>query len=384
MNILFEGKMRALFSMIFGVGIMLFIGEKEKSGKPIVRIFYSRMFWLAMFGLFHAHVLLSGGDVLYPYALCGMVLFFFRNAKPVWLLGGVLSLTLLEMAIDTYRYNTHRSERITYLEIRNMEQRGMPLTDAQITAKTGWLEDEKWYIHDQEAIDENIKVMRTEYRTIAGKMRDPLIVIQTTRVPFVMIDPMTLMLIGMVLFRLGFFSGHVQKKTYLRSMIVCYVIGIPLALYSWKIAARFPNSLQFMDLNPYNIRIYFYPIQRILLALGHVSLIILLIRLGLLNRLFNAVAAVGKMAFSNYILQTILCTLIFFGYGLGYFARMEYYQLYFIVMAIWVVQLIISSLWLKYFRFGPLEWLWRSLTYWRLQPIMLPRSSTHLGVHSPV
>jgi uncharacterized protein len=81
---------------------------------------------------------------------------------------------------------------------------------------------------------------------------------------------------------------------------------------------------------------------------------------------------VGKMAFSNYILQTIICTLIFFGYGLGYFARLEYYQLNFIVVAIWMLQLIISPLWLNHFRFGPLEWAWRSLTYWKRQPMVIP------------
>ena len=384
MNILFEGKMRALFSMIFGVGIMLFIGEKEKSGRPIAGIFYSRMFWLALFGLFHTYILLSGGDVLYPYALCGMILFFFRNTKPVWLLGGVISLVILEMAIGTYRYDKHRSERITYIEIRENEQRGVPLTDTQIKAKTTWLEDEKWYVHGQEEIDEKIKVMRSQYRTVAGKMRDTLILNQAWRVFFVMVDPMALMLIGMVLFRWGFFSGHLGNKTYAWSLILCYSIGLPLVLYSWNISARFPNPLQFMESNPYNIRIYMYPIQRIFLALGHVSLIILLIRLKVFKGLFNAIAAVGKMAFSNYILQTILCTLIFFGYGLGYFARLEYYQLYFIVIAIWVLQLIVSSLWLRYFRFGPLEWVWRSLTYRRLQPMMLPRSTVHLGLHSPV
>ena len=130
-----------------------------------------------------------------------------------------------------------------------------------------------------------------------------------------------------------------------------------------------------MESNPFNIGVYIYPVQRILLALGHVSLIVLLVRGEVFKGLFNALAAVGKMAFSNYILQTVICTLIFFGYGLGYFARLEYYELYFIVVAIWIFQLIISPLWLKYFRFGPLEWAWRSLTYWRRQPMAIPHAS---------
>ncbi|MBO9639479.1 MAG: DUF418 domain-containing protein, partial [Siphonobacter aquaeclarae] len=80
-------------------------------------------------------------------------------------------------------------------------------------------------------------------------------------------------------------------------------------------------------------------------------------------------AAVGQLAFTNYIMQSVICTLLFFGYGFGWYARLEYYQLYYVVVAIWIFQLIISPLWLQSFRFGPLEWVWRCLTYWKRFPI---------------
>ncbi|RYE17174.1 MAG: DUF418 domain-containing protein, partial [Sphingobacteriaceae bacterium] len=86
-------------------------------------------------------------------------------------------------------------------------------------------------------------------------------------------------------------------------------------------------------------------------------------------------AAVGQMAFTNYIMQTVFCTLFFFGYGLNYFAEMQYYQLYLVVAVIWFIQLIVSPIWLKYFLFGPLEWLWRSLTYWQRQPMQRNQST---------
>jgi uncharacterized protein len=84
--------------------------------------------------------------------------------------------------------------------------------------------------------------------------------------------------------------------------------------------------------------------------------------------LFRRLEAVGQMAFTNYIMQSVICTLFFFGYGLNYFGELEFYQLFFVVLAIWILQLIVSPLWLKHFLYGPLEWLWRSLTYWRRQP----------------
>jgi uncharacterized protein len=306
------------------------------------------------------------------YALCGMILFFFRNLKPILLVGAMLAIVMLEMAMNTYFYNNNRLQRMTYLEIQKIEHQGMKLNEDQLTAKIEWLEKEKGYFPSKEDIDRDVEIMRSPYWTVAGKMQDSLILKETKLAPLLMVDPIALMFLGMALFQWGFFTGRLHKKIYAWTLIVCYGIGFPLALYSWGNSMRFPNQVEFLESNPSNIGIYIYPVQRILLALGHVSLIILLIRSDVFKKLFHALGAVGKMAFSNYILQTIICTLIFFGYGLGYFARLEYYQLNFIVVAIWMLQLIISPLWLNHFRFGPLEWAWRSLTYWKRQPMVIP------------
>jgi uncharacterized protein len=85
--------------------------------------------------------------------------------------------------------------------------------------------------------------------------------------------------------------------------------------------------------------------------------------------LMKALSNVGQMAFSNYLMQSIICTWFFFGYGFEFYGKLHYYQLYYAVFSVWIFQLIFSSVWLKYFRFGPFEWLWRSLTYWKKQPM---------------
>jgi uncharacterized protein len=77
---------------------------------------------------------------------------------------------------------------------------------------------------------------------------------------------------------------------------------------------------------------------------------------------------VGQMAFTNYLSQSFMCGLFFYGSGLGKFARLQRYELYYVVVIVWLIQIVWSHLWLRYFRFGPMEWLWRSLTYWKLQP----------------
>ena len=86
-------------------------------------------------------------------------------------------------------------------------------------------------------------------------------------------------------------------------------------------------------------------------------------------RLTRPFAAVGRMALTNYLMQTVLCTFIFYGHGLGQFGMLERWQQLLLVVAIWVLQLVVSPFWLRYFRFGPAEWLWRSLTYMELQPM---------------
>jgi uncharacterized protein len=123
-----------------------------------------------------------------------------------------------------------------------------------------------------------------------------------------------------------------------------------------------------------------YPFQRILLVMAHVSAIILLYKSGYVRPLFRCLEAVGQMAFTNYIMQSVICTLVFFGYGLNYYAELEFYQIYFVVLAIWALQLIVSPLWLRFFLYGPLEWLWRSLTYWRWQHFRRPRGKVLLQV----
>jgi uncharacterized protein len=111
-----------------------------------------------------------------------------------------------------------------------------------------------------------------------------------------------------------------------------------------------------------------YDLGRVFTTLGHIGLIMLFIKSGLLPFLQKSLAAVGQMAFSNYIMHSIICNTIFLGFGFSMYGKLQRYELYFIVFAIWIFQLIVSPIWLTYFRFGPLEWLWRSLTYWRRQP----------------
>jgi hypothetical protein len=113
-------------------------------------------------------------------------------------------------------------------------------------------------------------------------------------------------------------------------------------------------------------------VQRLAVALAHASVILMICKAGLFRWLTARLAAVGQMALTNYLSDTLICTTLFNGYGFGLFGQLQRYQIYWVVLAIWIFQLAVSQPWLRHFRFGPAEWLWRSLTYWKPNRCALP------------
>ena len=113
----------------------------------------------------------------------------------------------------------------------------------------------------------------------------------------------------------------------------------------------------------------FYQLSRIFRSLGIFGLIMLMYKSGWFDWLFSMMRPVGQMAFTNYLMQSFLCGMIFYGIGFGLFGKLQRYEIYYVVLGVWIFQIIFSHLWLRYFQFGPLEWIWRSLTYWKKQPI---------------
>jgi uncharacterized protein len=144
-----------------------------------------------------------------------------------------------------------------------------------------------------------------------------------------------------------------------------YLIGVPLGILSVFLAVR-DNWDPVAGWTNFSIT---YDVRRLATCLGHVGLIILILQHGLFPRLMNQLAAVGRMALTAYLGTSGICVMIFNGYGLGLFGALERYQLYVVVLGIWIFWLLVCPVWLSLFRFGPMEWLWRSLTYWKLQPM---------------
>jgi uncharacterized protein len=373
-SVVFEGKMRALFGMLFGAGVVLFVMNKEQAGRSTAWLFYRRMFWLALFGLIHAHLILWIGDILYLYGVCGMLVYPLRKIKPIYLAMGVPLVAVCDFTAGTLFYQYLRTARIAYVDASAVAARNEPLTEAQKDALEQWRTIEKTMMPNRADAKENTEKMKSDYATVAGHLRPLAWKLQTIFLPIEIWDSLALMLLGVALYQWGFLSGQWSNRAYGSVMALGYGIGLPLVIYSFYHRYLYhPNleaNLARMEAVPIEWVGLIYPFQRILLVLAHVAALILLYQSGIGRGLFRCLQAVGQMAFTNYIMHSVICTLIFFGYGLNYYAELEYYQIYFVVLAIWMVQLIVSPLWLRYFLFGPLEWLWRSLTYWRLQPLL--------------
>ncbi len=366
-TLFFEGKMRALFCVIFGVGILLFISQKVK----VTGLFYRRMAWLILFGLIDSHLLLWLGDILFLYGVCGMIVFLFRKAKPLYLSLGVPLVAIIGFVTGTLFMMDVKEKRLAYNEATVAKEQGKTLSAGQKKALDKWREIEVDLIPNKKDAEENTRLMKGSYADVAGYVRPRALDFQTKYLLYTLWDPIALILLGIALYKWGYFTTWTNRQ-HRRAVLLGYSIGFPLVIIDfWYNTVNFPNyeaSMRYLETHGINWVSLTYDFQRIFLTIAHVSLILLIIRSGKLQQFFRSMAAVGRMAFTNYIGQTIICTLIFFGYGFNLFAELDYSQIFLVVMGVWIFQVIFSVVWLKYFYFGPLEWLWRALTYMKIPP----------------
>jgi uncharacterized protein len=371
--VFFEGTMRGLFSMLFGAGMLLFMmNKKEIPGQASVAEYYfRRLLWLVFFGIINAFVILWEGDILFFYGLCGMVLFAFRKLNPKWLVVLALVCVSFSMIKSQWGWNEFSAKRHAYTEAMALKKDNIKLTIEQQAALNVWTEIEKNRKPDTAMTNNNLRKMRSGYVTIFKYFIPMNSDGEVMYMYHGLWDMLAMMFLGMALFGWGFFTDKVKTSTYAMWLMIGYGIGVPIG---WVL---FNNGwLGFASMGPggYVDRYssshqVFTEFRRILITIGHASLIMLVFRSRIVPWLMKALANVGQMAFTNYLMQSIICTFYFYGYGLGYFDKLRFHQLYFVAGAVWLFQIIFSSVWLKYFRFGPFEWVWRSLTYWKKQPM---------------
>ncbi|PCJ50542.1 MAG: hypothetical protein COA74_01815 [Gammaproteobacteria bacterium] len=343
-NVIADSKFMGLFSILFGAGVCLFAERaEEKTGKS-AELHYKRNFWLLIFGLIHAH-LIWYGDILYSYALCAFWVYWFRNRSPRFLIiSGMILLSIASFysLFVYYALNNNYIPEEDIKEILSFWQPSATQLQSEITAYTGDLSTQL-HQRSQNALFLETQVFLSTIVWRAGGM----------------------MLLGMALYKNGVLTGQKSSKYYLILSIVGLSIGFLVSSYGvvQNFAHDFSLNYSMFLGNQFN---YW---GSIFTVIGYIGLVNLAINKEFATSLQIRLAKVGQMAFSNYIFHSLFCTLIFYGHGLGLFAELERIQQVMIVLLIWLLQLWYSPIWLKYYLYGPLEWAWRSVTYWQRQPM---------------
>lgn len=350
-HVIFDMKMMTLFSMLFGAGV-LFFDRKAASRDDVPRIrslWLRRMGWLFLIGMLHAY-LLWYGDILVPYAVCGLVLVWWvRRLSPAWLItiGAVMVLISIGSGI---------SQGI-----------GLRIAETDPAVAKGMAQTLEMMQPTEEQLAADITRHRDgSYLSILAFRAPMMVGMQLFFIPIFMFwRAGGVMLIGLALAKLGIITGARSVRFYAIQAIVGYAIGLPLVIAG----LRYNIAHDFDPASFWLIGMQLNAVGSIAVAMGHLGLLYVLLKLGALKAIAGALAAVGRTALTNYLLQSLVMTTVYYGYGLALYGDHDRAEQLIVVAATWALSLIASPIWLRFYRFGPAEWLWRSLTYWKPQPM---------------
>ena len=365
-----DGTQRALFSMLFGAGILLFMANKTQQNVLITPAdyFFRRQLWLIFFGLVNIYILLWSGDILFDYGLYGLMMFVFRLWEPRKLLiaAGVCFLLMLA-----------RENRDLYLDKRTISRgEAIERIDTTVTKLTPRQKEHLSNMKDfRERADPESRKKRMERRDrmMTGNYSDNYDfriqlylnnILEYTY--FDIWDVLLFMFIGMAFYKTGILMGKASTKVYAIMCIAGFAIGLVLSFHHLK--PIIDSKFHFYNYTK-NVSMSFYEAGRIFRTFGIFGTLMLLYKSGIFKWFFKLMRPVGQMAFTNYLTHSIVCAVIFYGIGFGLYGQFERYQIYLIVLAVWTVQIIWSHIWLRYFQYGPFEWIWRQLTYWKKLPL---------------
>lgn len=337
-----DQKFMTIFSLLFGAGIILITDKAvTKTGKS-AGLHYKRTFWLLVIGLLHAHFIWYG-DILVAYALCASFVYIFRKMKPKTL--SIIGVLLLSVHTFIYGFFGMGLEYMPPEVIQDISSSWKPSSEmiqAEIAARTGNLY-QQLNANSSAALEMETFVFFINFLWRAGG----------------------LMLIGMAFYKWGILSADRSRSFYLKGFLISSVIGFPIVILG--IIKNFEANWSFEYSMFLGSQFNYW--GSLFVSFAYICLIMLFCKSTSFTNFKARFAAIGQMALTNYITQSIICAFIFFGIGLGLFGEVERTVQIIIVMGIWLLQFAWSKPYLSHYKFGPLEWVWRSLTYWDKQPM---------------
>lgn len=346
-----DGKMRALFTMLFGASMVLIADRAAASGESASTVHYRRIFWLFVIGMIHAWFFWYG-DILVQYAVGGAIGFFLWKRGTRWLLvfAGAM-LLLLNLALNYVHYHDLATTRAA------AEAPG-----ASAEAIDAWREKLADEVPDGIAAEREVAGYRGGFADVFATRAPTTKFFQTFFLPLGIPEILCFMAFGIALYRSGFFSGAWATRSYWTVLGLGWLVAIPLYIPIERILVARDFDLTIMPLTD-SASLLLRPF----VATAHAAAIVLLVKSGAVHGLTDRLAAAGRMAFSNYLGTTLICTTLFYGYGFGVFGHLSRAELYWVVAGVWAFILLWSKPWLARFRYGPFEWLWRSLARGELQ-----------------
>ncbi|MEQ8403483.1 MAG: DUF418 domain-containing protein [Oceanicaulis sp.] len=341
-HVFFELKFITLFSAMFGAGVVLMVGEKREASK---KLHFSRMRWMLVFGVVHMFALWFG-DILTTYAIAGFIIVFFRHMSPakliIWGLVWITISGLLYVALFGSFALIPEDAGMSDVDL------GMRLSGEDMDALVGSYEDGWLTSRIPNAINGAMGLLSLPF--FGGRV-------------------IGVMFIGMALFKLGFLTAKWSAGGYLAALVAGLGIGLPLV--AWGGLGAVESGFVLSELWKHTATNY---VGSLFVSFGYASAVMLICKAPWLKLLRLPFAAAGRMAFTNYLTQSIVMVALATGvFGPALFGQLERVEQIQLVLVVWVVQLIVSPIWLSVFRFGPFEWLWRSLSYGKLQPILKTR-----------
>lgn len=339
---LFDLKMMGLFSMLFGVSVLLYSGKSSDNPATVRALWFRRMGWLLVIGLVHAY-LIWNGDILVSYAFCGLLLLWWVRRLGV---AALLTMAAGTLAVGAALTIGHGLSWDAMSEADRAQELAM-------------------YAPSAADLQAQVDAMLGSYADTV-RHRAPFVVAFQTVVfaTFFFWRCSGMMLLGMALYKTGFLAGGRPTATYVVVAATCLPLGLGLAAYGAlaldRVAYTVPDRF-LLDLWNYAGAIF--------ASVGYAAALILLVKLDVARGGRRALTAVGQMALTNYLLHSIISSVVFLGWGFGWGGRLDYAEQLVFVAAVAAVQLALSPVWLARYRFGPVEWLWRSLTYWQRQPM---------------
>ncbi|MGQ0628237.1 MAG: DUF418 domain-containing protein [Phycisphaerales bacterium] len=370
--LLCDGKMMSIFSMLFGAGLVLMDGRAaarhgvERKGR-FAGVYYRRIGTLLVIGMAHAY-LVWYGDVLVTYALCGLVLYPVRGWQPRTLMVVGALLIGLGMLIGTV---VGGSLALMDWKVRDVTGRlaeGESPPEHVTEMRKGVEQFRGDMVPTPEKVAWEVAAHRGSPGEIISHNAKQAMAFQLFLLPMFFVWRVAgLMMIGMGLMKAGVFSASRSTGFYVGMSAVGYGLGLSLLATAAMLSVRngFEPIAEFLYVWRFN------EVGSLAVALGHVGVVMLVHRAGGLAWLRSRLSAAGRMGLTNYLAQSLICVFIFWGWGFGLFGKIERGWLPLFVVGVWALELAWSPWWLARFRFGPAEWVWRSCSHLRAQPMRI-------------